>query len=43
MSLVLNMQADMGRYTFRSLAEVAISRSRKELAATARVTLPSEY
>lgn len=43
MSLVLNMQADISRYTFRSLAEATISRSRKELAATARITLPSEY
>ena len=34
MSLVLNMQADISRYTLRSLAEATISRSRKELAAT---------
>lgn len=43
MSLVLSMQADVGKYVFRSLAEVRIERSRKELAATAKITLPSEY
>lgn len=43
MSLVLTMQADIGKYTFRSLSEVRISRSRSELAATASITLPSEY
>lgn len=43
MSYVVNMQADIGKYTFRSLAEVRIERSRKELAATAEITLPSEY
>ena len=43
MSYVLTMQADIGKYTFRSLSEVRISRSRSELAATASITLPSEY
>lgn len=43
MSLVPIKEATIGRYIFRTLSSVTVRRSRKEIAATAQITLPAEY
>ena len=43
MSFVPIKEATIGRYIFRTLSSVTIRRSRKEIAATAEITLPAEY
>ena len=43
MSFIPMKEATIGRYIFRTLSSVTIRRSRKEIAATAEITLPAEY
>ena len=43
MSFIPIKEATIGRYISRTLSSVTIRRSRKEIAATAEITLPAEY